>query len=112
MMLELAHDALRPPASSRSRPAIWPRWAGCSKRERPDLILLDVQMPEAYGDDVANVLRGLRNVTVPVLLFSILDERSSPSAPRRPRSTATSTKAPGCTEMVRRVKALLGEGHE
>ena len=36
------------------------------------LILMDVQMPELYGDDVAMVLRRERQVTTPIYLFSTL----------------------------------------
>lgn len=38
-----------------------------------DLILMDVQMPELYGDDVAFTLRGERGVTTPIYLFSSID---------------------------------------
>jgi DNA-binding response OmpR family regulator len=37
-----------------------------------DLILMDVQMPELYGDDVAAVLRHVRNLKTPIMLFSNL----------------------------------------
>ena len=37
-----------------------------------DLILMDVQMPELYGDDVAMVLRNERHITTPIYLFSSL----------------------------------------
>ena len=40
----------------------------------PDLILLDVQMPELDGDDLGRTLRIDRGVTVPILLFSTLDD--------------------------------------
>jgi CheY-like chemotaxis protein len=38
-----------------------------------DLILMDVQMPELYGDDVAMVLRD-RGVKTPIYLFSTLPD--------------------------------------
>jgi DNA-binding response OmpR family regulator len=37
-----------------------------------DLILMDVQMPELYGDDVAAVLRHIRGTTARIILFSNL----------------------------------------
>ena len=37
-----------------------------------DLILMDVQMPELYGDDVASVLRNERRIATPIYLFSSL----------------------------------------
>ena len=40
----------------------------------PDLVLLDVQMPEMFGDDVGEVLKNVKRVDVPILLFSSLDE--------------------------------------
>lgn len=38
-----------------------------------DLVLMDVQMPELFGDDVGVALRQ-RGVTAPIYLFSTLDE--------------------------------------
>src|SRR5205807_10183832 len=40
---------------------------------RPDLFILDVQMPEMFGDDVAQVLRDVRAHRPPILLHSIVD---------------------------------------
>ena len=39
-----------------------------------DLILMDVQMPEAFGDDVAMVLRLVRGVNAPIYLLSSLSD--------------------------------------
>ena len=44
------------------------------KESNPDLILLDVQMPELNGDDIGNVLRNVRGIKVPIILFSTLEE--------------------------------------
>jgi two-component system response regulator FimZ (fimbrial Z protein) len=38
-----------------------------------DLVLMDVQMPELYGDDVGVALRQ-RNAKTPIYLFSTIDE--------------------------------------
>lgn len=39
-----------------------------------DLVLMDVQMPEAFGDDIAMTLRHAYGVTAPIYLLSSLDE--------------------------------------
>jgi CheY-like chemotaxis protein len=39
-----------------------------------DLVLMDVQMPEAFGDDIAMTLRHAYNVQAPIYLLSSLDE--------------------------------------
>jgi len=109
MMLELAHDALESAGYQSLATSDLGEMGRLLESEQPDLILLDVQMPEAYGDDVANVLRGLRNVTVPVLLFSILDEKELADRAKAAQVDGYIYKGAGLTEMVRRVKALLGE---
>ncbi|NVL83866.1 response regulator, partial [Escherichia coli] len=44
------------------------------RRTMPDLILVDVQMPEAFGDDVALTLRGAYGEQAPIILLSSLDD--------------------------------------
>jgi two-component system chemotaxis response regulator CheB len=39
----------------------------------PDLLILDVGMPEAFGDEVGMILRGGRSLGIPILLFSTLE---------------------------------------
>lgn len=40
----------------------------------PDLIIVDVQMPEIFGDDLASTLRGAYGETAPIILLSSLDD--------------------------------------
>jgi DNA-binding response OmpR family regulator len=112
MMLELAKDALDAAGYQPLPTSDLAEMGRLIESEQPDLILLDVQMPEAYGDDVANVLRGLRNVTVPVLLFSILDEKELADRAKAAAVDGYIYKGAGLAEMVRRVRALIGGGHE
>jgi DNA-binding response OmpR family regulator len=108
MMLELAKDALDAAGYQPLPTSDLGEMGRLIESEEPDLILLDVQMPEAYGDDVANVLRGLRNVTVPVLLFSILDEKELADRAKAAAVDGYIYKGAGLAEMVRRVRALIG----
>jgi CheY-like chemotaxis protein len=73
----------------------------------PDLILVDVQMPEAYGDDVAATLVGGKGVTVPVVLFSSLDEPELARRTALANVSAYVCKGAGIAELVRRCKQLL-----
>ncbi len=44
--------------------------------EQPvDLVLMDVDMPDAEGDQLALVLRQIRRIEAPILLYSALDEK-------------------------------------
>ncbi|MBX3155175.1 MAG: response regulator [Deltaproteobacteria bacterium] len=75
---------------------------------KPDLILVDVQMPEAFGDDVVATLLGGKGVDVPVVLFSSLDEAELARRTVESRATGYICKGSGMGELVRRCKELLG----
>jgi two-component system OmpR family response regulator len=73
----------------------------------PDLILVDVQMPEAFGDDVASTLRGMRGVRVPILLVSNLEEGELQKRAAEAEVDGWVSKRLGLPELVRRVKEIL-----
>ncbi len=73
----------------------------------PDLILVDVQMPEAFGDDIAGTLRGARGVKVPILLVSNLDDGELARRAAEAEVDGWVSKRAGMRELVRRVKEVL-----
>ena len=72
-----------------------------------DLILMDVQMPELYGDDVAMVLRQERGVTTPIYLFSSLDPKELEARARAARVDGYISKQEGMDHVVARVREIL-----
>ena len=73
-----------------------------------DLILMDVHMPELYGDDVAFTLRGERGVTTPIYLFSSIDENELAGLTRDAGVAGYILKSAGLEELVARVRRILG----
>ncbi|HSR95464.1 MAG TPA: response regulator [Kofleriaceae bacterium] len=73
----------------------------------PDLILVDVQMPEAFGDDVASTLRGWHGVQVPIVLVSNLDQSELERRAQRAQVSGYICKGAGMSELVRRCRELL-----
>jgi DNA-binding response OmpR family regulator len=73
----------------------------------PDLILVDVQMPEAFGDDVASMLRGWQGVRVPIVLVSSLDQGELARRAQRAHASGYICKGSGMTELVRRCREFL-----
>ena len=73
----------------------------------PDVILVDVQMPEAFGDDVASTLRGARGVKTPILLVSNLEPDELSRRATEADADGWVSKSAGVDELVRRVKELL-----
>ena len=75
----------------------------------PDLILLDVQMPELEGDQLGRLLRNERGVTAPILLFSTLGDDEL-----RERAAAAGldgyvSKNAGLDVLVAEVQAILAD---
>lgn len=72
-----------------------------------DLILMDVQMPELYGDDVAFTLRGERGVTTPIYLFSSINEDELAGLADDAGVDGYISKNAGLEELVARVRTIL-----
>jgi DNA-binding response OmpR family regulator len=77
-------------------------------RQRPDLILLDVQMSELYGDDLVDFLREEWGVRAPIHLFSGMDERELAERARQAGADGWLSKKRGVDALVDRVTELLG----
>ncbi len=73
----------------------------------PDLILVDVQMPEAFGDDVATTLRGARGVRTPIFLVSALENSELARRAAEAEVDGWISKNAGVDELVRRVRQIL-----
>jgi DNA-binding response OmpR family regulator len=73
-----------------------------------DLILMDVQMPELFGDDVAAVLRNERGITTPIYLFSSLSPGELHERATAAKVDGFISKEGGMEELVTRVKQILG----
>ena len=77
---------------------------------RPDLVLIDVNMPEAFGDDVAAVLRAVRGMKVPILLFSNLEAPELETRAREAGIEGFISKRAGIPAFVSRVRSILDPG--
>jgi DNA-binding response OmpR family regulator len=73
-----------------------------------DLVLMDVQMPEAFGDDVALALRRSRGVSAPIYLLSSLDDADLAERVAWAEIEGFISKNLGIEAMVEKVQAILG----
>ncbi|HEX6838204.1 MAG TPA: response regulator [Polyangia bacterium] len=76
---------------------------------RPDLVLMDVQMPEAFGDDVAMVLRAAREIEAPIYLLSTMDEAELRRRAADAEIDGYIRKQIGVESIVQRVRQILGD---
>jgi two-component system chemotaxis response regulator CheY len=73
----------------------------------PDLVVLDVQMPEAFGDDIGQVLKRVRKMTAPVLLFSSLDEAVLAERVKDAELDGYVCKSAGVEALVERIESIV-----
>ncbi len=73
----------------------------------PDLVVLDVQMPEMFGDDVAQVLRNVRSMNVPIVLFSDIDEKALAERASEAGVNGYVTKRDGVLALLTKVASLV-----
>jgi CheY-like chemotaxis protein len=79
-------------------------------RGAPDLVVLDVQMPEMFGDDVAQVLRWVRKIEAPVILFSSMPRASLEARVRDAGLQGYVGKDDGAGALLAKVRELLPPG--
>jgi DNA-binding response OmpR family regulator len=72
-----------------------------------DLVLMDVQMPEAFGDDIAMTLRYAHDLHVPIYLLSSLPDPELATRAAEAGIDGYISKLVGVAEIVRRVHAIL-----
>jgi DNA-binding response OmpR family regulator len=75
---------------------------------RPDVVVLDVLMPEVYGHDVGRVLREVRKVRAPILLFSSLNDTLLAARVAEAKLDGFVSKSGGVGALVERLHSLVG----
>jgi DNA-binding response OmpR family regulator len=75
--------------------------------ERHDLILIDVQMPEVFGDDVATLLRQKRGVMTKIFFLSSLSDDDLQNRVAQAEVDGFISKRRGIETVVRRVQEIL-----
>jgi CheY-like chemotaxis protein len=75
---------------------------------RSDLVLMDVQMPEAFGDDIALALRHAYGVEVPIYLLSSLDDNDLRDRVQWAQVEGFISKNRGLDAVVHEVQRIIG----
>ncbi len=79
----------------------------CVQRRKPDLVLVDVNMPELQGHDLVPFLRDVYGIKSPVMLFSDTEEPKLAELAQKAGADGFVRKDPDPTKLVSRVSALI-----
>lgn len=77
------------------------------RREQPDLIIVDIQMPEIFGDDLASTLRGAYGEPAPIVLLSSLDDEELERRAQESGARAWVTKRAGMPALLAKVRSIF-----
>ena len=72
-----------------------------------DLVLMDVQMPEAFGEDVAHAMRHTYGISAPIYLLSALDDADLAERVEWARVDGFISKHLGVEAIVNRVRSIV-----
>jgi CheY-like chemotaxis protein len=72
-----------------------------------DLVLMDVQMPEAFGDDIAMTLRFAHDVDTPIYLLSSLSDQELNERANEAQIDGFISKNIGVERIVEKVRRIL-----
>ncbi len=75
----------------------------------PDLILLDIHMPQMYGDDVVAYFREACGIEAPIYLFSDIPEQELAARAARVGATGYVWKGRGLDHVIDETLRLLTE---
>jgi CheY-like chemotaxis protein len=81
--------------------------ADARKLGQSDLVLMDVQMPEAFGDDIALTLRHAYGIAAPIYLLSSLDDSDLADRVAWARVDGFISKHLGVEAIVDRVRTIV-----
>jgi len=72
-----------------------------------DLVLMDVQMPEAFGDDIALTLRHTYGISAPIYLLSSLDDADLADRVQWAQIDGFISKNLGIEAIIGKVRSIL-----
>jgi DNA-binding response OmpR family regulator len=74
----------------------------------PDLLLVDINMPQFYGDDIVAYIKDTWSLSAPIYLFSNVSEKELADAVARCGADGYISKHWGMDEMSARARAVGG----
>lgn len=109
LMLDMAKEALERTGYTVLVAQDFSQLAHIQEDQKLDLILMDVQMPELYGDDVAMVLKEVRGVRTPIYLLSSLSADELAERADEADVDGYICKRDGIDALVQKVKEILND---
>lgn len=79
------------------------------RRAPPDLIIVDIQMPEIFGDDLAQTIRDAYGEQAPIVFLSSLDGEELARRAEEAGARGWISKRDGMPALIAKVRQILTE---
>ena len=76
------------------------------QKERPDVIVMDVDMPLLSGDRIVSIIRGNEFSTIPVIYFSGKSEHFLAGIAAKTQPATFTTKEKGLPALVQKIRQM------
>ena len=76
------------------------------QKERPDVIVMDIDMPLLSGDRIVSIIRGNEFSTLPVIFFSGKPEHVLAAMAAKTQPATFTTKEQGLPALVQKIRAI------
>lgn len=74
---------------------------------KPDLLVADIKMPEIFGQDLCSLLKEHLGVTIPVILFSDMDQVELEVLALQSNANGFVSKGDGMDALVQKIGTIL-----
>jgi DNA-binding response OmpR family regulator len=74
---------------------------------KPDLLVADIKMPEIFGQDLCSLLKEHLGVTIPVILFSDMDQEELEVLALQSNADGFVSKGDGMDALVLKIGTIL-----
>ena len=74
---------------------------------KPDLLVVDIKMPEMYGQDLCSLLKEQLGTTTPIILFSDMDEEELETLALESNADGFVSKGSGTETLIKKIKEVL-----
>lgn len=107
IVLEIAKEAMEAAGYQVSTAIDLKQFENQIESSKPDILVADIKMPEMYGQDLCSLLKEQLGVSIPIILFSDMDEDELETLALQSNADGFVSKGEGMEALVKKIGDLL-----
>ena len=107
IVLEIAKEALDEAGYQATTAINLKEFENEIETSKPDLLVVDIKMPEMYGQDLCSLLKEQLGATTPIILFSDMDEEELATLALESNADGFVSKGSGTKTLIQKIEEIL-----